>query len=482
MDLPPRPPGIDTDEQILRSWKREAAAVYTLNAKMESKRFEFARLLSLAEEYRHDTALYFPHQLDFRGRLYAVPISLSPQGADPSRGMLQFASGMPVPDGDPFQWWLVNGANLFGYDKASLEDRAGWADDRLAAAIECGRDPFASRWWMEADKPWCFLAWCMEAVRLFADPDGFVSHLPVGLDGSCNGLQHFSAMLRDPVGGAAVNLVPSDTPQDIYQRVADRVVERLRDRARSGADDAWIAQGWVDFGIARKIAKRPVMVMPYGGTVTSCIEYVREAVYERIRDGQENPFGIELTKATAFLGTVVWASIGDVVVAAKQAMGWLQKTARIAARHGLPLEWVTPSGFVAHQQYREHRHRRVKTRLHGSLIYLSHFEETDRLNADKNATALSPNFVHSLDAAALIRTVCLAVDAGISDFAMVHDSYGTHAYQTAELARLLRQAFVSMYEEHDVLADLAASLSSQLPPGTELPPLPKTGNLDISGC
>ena len=39
------------------------------------------------------------------------------------------------------------------------------------------------------------------------------------MDGSCNGLQNFSAMLRDEVGGKAVNLIPSDKPQDVYMEV-----------------------------------------------------------------------------------------------------------------------------------------------------------------------------------------------------------------------------------------------------------------------
>jgi hypothetical protein len=41
------------------------------------------------------------------------------------------------------------------------------------------------------------------------------------------------------------------------------------------------AHKWINFGIDRKITKRPVMVLPYGGTFTSCRGYVRAAVEER---------------------------------------------------------------------------------------------------------------------------------------------------------------------------------------------------------
>jgi DNA-directed RNA polymerase len=127
---------------------------------------------------------------------------------------------------------MIHGANLFGYDKAALAERIDWVSERQELIARTAHDPFADRWWTEADKPWSFLSWVMEYGAYLDGGDGFVSTLPVSVDGSCNGLQHFSAMLRDPVGGAAVNLVPSDRPSDIYQRVADVVIEKLQ---RDGA-------------------------------------------------------------------------------------------------------------------------------------------------------------------------------------------------------------------------------------------------------
>ena len=47
----------------------------------------------------------------------------------------------------------------------------------------------------------------------------YVCNLPVHQDGSCNGLQHYAALGRDALGGAAVNLTPSEQPQDVYTGV-----------------------------------------------------------------------------------------------------------------------------------------------------------------------------------------------------------------------------------------------------------------------
>lgn len=480
--LPPRPDA-PPDSEELRAWNKAARDTYEFNAKSRAQRLEFARLLGLADELRDAPALHFPHQLDFRGRVYAVPAGLNPQGPDEARALLTFTNGKPLGEGG-LRWLAIHGANTFGYDKASMEDRAQWAWNHMNQAAECAHDPLSNLWWTEADKPWSFLAWCFEWAAVYeaafvrqGDPFAVVSSLPIALDGTCNGLQHFSAMLRDPVGGAAVNLTPSPQPQDIYQRVADRTMELLRIRAAE--DNHWMAHGWLAFGIDRKITKRPVMVLPYGGTRISCMDYVRQAVKEKIAAGQENPFGDQLQPATTMLASVVWDAIGDVVVAARSAMQWLQSAARAATAAGIPCSWVTPSGFPAHQEYREVSARRIRTRLRGVTIKPLDYGETDALDRSKQSLGISPNFVHSMDAAALALTICGCLDVGITSFAMIHDSYGTVAADTDLLAATLREEFVRMYEQHDVLAEFRDHLLAQCPT-LELPPLPEKGSLDIS--
>lgn len=469
---PEKPFDIDINEKAKREWKQTARETHEANVKERGKRFEFSRLLSLANDYADAPAIFFPHQLDFRGRCYAVPTGLHPQGPDEARALLTFASGKPL-DGSGWWWLNVHGANVFGYDKVSLSERAAWGEAHRQRALAIAADPFADLWWTEADKPWSFLAWCFEIGRT----DG-ISSLPIALDGSCNGLQHFSAMLRDPVGGAAVNLVPSDKPNDIYQRVADRTIELLRVEAASGNERAWLARAWIDFGIDRSITKRPVMVLPYGGTRMSCMDYVRDAVREKIADGAPDPFGAEMYRATAYLSGVVWSAIGDVVVAARTAMAWLQQVARLAAARGVPLTWTTPSGFVAHQEYRNVKLRRITTRMRGSIIKLVDFGEIESLDVYRQGLGISPNFVHSLDGAAMMLTIREALAVGVTQFAMIHDSYGTVAADTDKLAGALRRAFVRMYEENNVLLNFQQDVLRACP-DLRLPPIPPYGSLNI---
>jgi len=454
-----------------KRWMRAARTTHEQNASSRGRRLDIAQIIRTAQELAGEEAIYFPHQLDFRGRAYAVPAGLNPQGSDHAKALLTFAHGKPINDPRAAGWLMINGANLFGYDKADFADRIAWVEEHTERIVRLAADPLGDLWWTEADKPWSFLAWCFEYAAFSEHGWGYVSSLPVSVDGSCNGLQHFSAMLRDPIGGAAVNLVPNKLPADIYQRVADRVIYKLQQQR-----DDWVMRGWLDFGIDRKITKRPVMVLPYGGTFKSCMDYVREAVQER-KDGTENPFGDELPKCVTPLARNVWDSIGDVVVAARQAMDWLQKCARAAADKKQPLAWTAPSGFPVFQSYMDYSARRVKTRLRGSLVFLTISEEGDTINRSKQALAVSPNFVHSMDAASMMLTIALALDNGVVQFAMIHDSYGTVAADMDMLAACLRHAFVDMYEEHNVLQEFVDGQPDEV--RADCPPPPPYGALNI---
>jgi hypothetical protein len=61
--------------------------------------------------------------------------------------------------------------------------------------------------------------------------------------------------------------------------------------------------------------------------------------------------------------------------------------------------------------------------LAGKITRPSSYTPRHRPDRVKQANAVAPNFVHSLDAAALMMTVALASREGVDNFGMVHDSY-----------------------------------------------------------
>lgn len=474
LPLPAKTEDLEGNPEALKSWKQAAAHVYSVNAKLSGKRWATARMLQIAERYESEEAIYYPHQLDFRGRLYPVPLFLHPQGPDQARALLQFAKGMPITNSVAEGWMMVAGANLYGVDKVTFEERRQWVLDNEDDIIREGLRPFEEMMWTDAEDPWQFLAWCMEWAEYRRDPQGFVSHLPVHLDGSCNGLQHFSAMLRDQRGAEATNLCDRDAPRDIYQTVADVVLRALRgpQEKREAADLLLGA------GINRKTVKRPVMVLPYGGTRLTCHRYVEDWVRTTPSCAAVLETGDVSTHAS-LLSSTTWDAIGEVVLASRTVMSWVQKMAKQLGKKGEGLSWVTPDGFPVWQRYASLTTRRVKTKLGDASVILLLAEPTEEIDARRQSNGASPNFVHSLDGAALRMYVCRLLDQGVTDFALVHDSFGTHAANTQASIDGIREAFVSMYEQHDVLTALLQH-QQERHPDVEFDEPPPKGTMDIT--
>lgn len=482
-----------TEEQRaeFRQWKADASAVADENVREVSARMTFLRMLGVARRFRDHEEFYFPHTLDWRGRAYPVPLYLQPQGSDAQRGLLQLAHCVPLTDEDGVLWLAVHGAGLWGVDKVSLEARREWVEQNEQAILASAEDPFENTFWQGADKPWQALAFCFDWAGWKREGYAFESYLPVQMDGTCNGLQNFSAILRDEIGGAAVNLVPADKPQDIYMRVCEVVMARVEadlfseERMKTRKDGtegtliAEIARGWHGH-LNRKVTKRPVMTLAYGARRFGFIQQVFEDTVEPWKKKNDGKFPFEGSgwEAASYMGQLIWESVGEVVVAACAAMDWLQEAARVVAKENLPVMWMTPSGLLVQQNYRVPNIKRYSTTFEDVVVRLSVQSEGDKIDSRKQAAGISPNWVHSLDASHMMRTIKRAHDEGIRSFCMIHDSYGTHAGNAAALANFLREEFVAMYSETDVLDDLRNNLQSQIF-GEELPDLPAKGNLDL---
>lgn len=475
--LPTKPLDIETNADSRKVWRRSAAKVHKRNSSTRSQRIQAAKVLWMAQKFSNVPQFYFPYQLDFRGRTYCIPFFLHPQGPDISRSLLTFAEGKPISSPDAATWLAIYGANLWGVDKVSFEERQAWVDSHKADILAVSADPLCHKWWQEAGEPWQFLAWCFEWAGYLKTGYGYVSSLPVCVDGTNNGLQILSLLTRDEVGGAATNVVQvGDKPADIYQDVADRVVEAMTRDASKGSS---AAAHWLAFGITRKTTKRPVMVLPYGGTFFSCSAYVREWYEEECRSrGVEQGEDREVFGLTQYLAKQIWDGISVCVGRPREAMTWLQECAKLFVEAELPIRWTAPTGFPVVQSYKDQKMFFVKTTLGASVRKVALRKDTEKLSKPRQVNGVSPNVVHTLDAAALHSTVAMAKEKfGLKNFCMIHDSYGALAADLDVLAATLRHVFASMFAP-DLLAKLRDEWQAQLPAGVVLPPLPDKGTLD----
>lgn len=209
-----------------------------------------------------DKTFYHLYYYDFRGRKYPTTAYLHEQGSDLARGLLLRADSKPIGE-EGFFWLMVSIASNWAgdagrddgakTDKIPLRDRYLWSLDNEEIILSYADNPKVSQNWMKADKPWQFLASCIE-LRNFrnwqkdnGNSFGYESHLECYIDGSNNGSQHLSALTRDEITAPHVNLVPLELPGDLYKYVADHVWARLQLSVNlMNAEDIEACEAYID--------------------------------------------------------------------------------------------------------------------------------------------------------------------------------------------------------------------------------------------
>lgn len=482
--MPPEPSNLE-DPEVLKAYSLARREVHDRRRRQKGRRIQTAMMIDEANKFSEFERIYFPHNMDFRGRLYPLSASLSPQGVDYMKSILDFADGQPIENDDAASWLAVAIANAYGYDKVSLQERVDWVCDNEEMILSVASDYRTDHRWMHAGEPFMFLRGCLEWLGLKEQGFGFVSHMPVHLDATASGLQHFSAMLRSEQG-LAVNLVPNLPRQDVYGDVAKKVIESLM------AEGTTEAAQLLSLEINRKATKRQVMTVPYNAKFSSCLTYTR-AWIDEVAAEKPLPWDKEQhNERVTLLAKHIWQAIGSTVTDAQGAMTWISQLCseylkgtrddKDLTGRDQELTWVTPDGLPIGHWVPSIEKKRIDTVLNGRLR-LSTFEKTPETDLRASALAVAPNFVHSLDATHCRMAVNALRDMYPSDcaVAVIHDSFGTHAARTRDFVeKCIRPTFVQMYTEHDVLQELADSAKSHVKDPLALIP-PEKGLLDLNG-
>lgn len=515
-ELPMKPEDMDTNPDALKAWKKAASAIYRKDKARVSRRLSLEFMMAQANKFANHKAIWFPYNMDWRGRVYAVSM-FNPQGNDMTKGLLTLAKGKPI-GAEGFKWLKVHGANCAGVDKVPFPERIKFIEDNHENIMASAGNPLENTWWAEQDSPFCFLAFCFEYEGVQKHGLSYVSSLPLAFDGSCSGIQHFSAMLRDEIGGKAVNLLPSETVQDIYRIVADKVNEQLLKDSINGSVDeveqvtdkdsgeiteklklgtAKMAQQWLAFGVNRSVTKRSVMTLAYGSKEFGFRQQVLEDTINPAIDNGKGLMFTQPNQAAGYMAKLIWNAVSVTVVAAVEAMKWLQSAAKLLAaevkaddgtilRERCAVHWVTPDGFPVWQEYRQPDQMRLNLIFMGGVRLsptINHTPKGAPIDARKQESGIAPNFVHSQDGNHLRTTVVHANEEyGIESFALIHDSFGTIPADAANLFKAVRETLVDTYESNDVIMDFYEQFADQLHESQleEMPEVPSKGSLELS--
>ena len=498
-DLPVRakefivPPKLDDD--IWEAMSREERGVVIEERKRAYKEVEASsskilslRLkLSMARRFLKYEEIYYPHTLDFRGRIYPIAAAVNPQSDKFGQSLLEFAQGQPLgPTGK--RWLAIHGANSWGLDSESFDVRLSWVETQAEAISATAQNPLGEReYWSQADDPFGFLAFCFEWAEMLkhADHEQFVSHLPVKLDATSSGLQHYSAIFRDDVGAVATNLVDGER-SDIYKLVAQES-EKLVDHDVDTETDQEVKAWKRSFKrtLNRNICKPATMCLPYGVTLFGSTD----DLFDLHADGKME--GLYLTKNHTenmarfrYMAKTIMSGVGKVVHSAIEGMAWLKLVDKLAsaAKTNKELRYRTKLGFPFIQQYYKSRVKRVNMFLSETVIKLNTRIKTRQIDARKSNTAIAPNFIHSQDATHLMKCALMSHQEGITSFSFIHDSFGTHAGSTERFRDLIRESFVWLYSD-DTLGDLKKQLVGIYPEvDFPEPPYDQYGTLDVNDC
>lgn len=100
-------------------------------------------LLFMVLQFLGET-FFFPHNVDFRGRAYPIPPHLNHIGDDLSRGLLKFAESRPLGE-KGLRWLKIHLANMYGFDKASFDERVAFTEQHLKEVIDSAENPLTVR-------------------------------------------------------------------------------------------------------------------------------------------------------------------------------------------------------------------------------------------------------------------------------------------------------------------------------------------------
>jgi len=468
-----------------------------------SKYFEYSQVVKKARLINNKT-FYQEVSCDYRGRVYYAESFLEFQGSDLARSLFLFANKKEVTERGYF-WLCVHtaacynksfsldelgqqgfgtdyaaylkeeGLDTISLDKMTLEDRALWVNQHIGFITSTSLNEVINQ---TAEKPYSFLACCNEIVnyqRAKSEGKPYMSGFPIPIDGSNNGWQHLAAMSKDKQAGTLVSLVPTPIQKDFYVAVAKELIKTMPE---------WFEEKQMPMKHIRKgIAKRGSMTRAYSAGK----KRIAKNMYDDCHvEGYTVKYNIDQDQCDVLAGNLIKA-INEVCAGPLKTTKYLQKIAEHELNSNRNhLAWHTPSGFpVVYKAYLQHERKQrgtirgIQGNKDGRVM---HVIKVDVLNKETGervpcrrsyASGISPNVVHSYDAAHMANTV-----VGFNgSFGAVHDSFSTHADEVDFLQEVTKMTFVAQYDIENFFNLLQDTLMENKE--SFVFPQPVTGSLNL---
>ena len=390
-----------------------------------TKGVQRTEVMRVAESLKDETFYHRAH-LDRRGRMYVNRASINYQQDEMSRGLLQFAEGVPLTD-EGVDAIHLHISNCYGR-KDDIKERIQWSKDNTDQWLSYANNPIdtASKW-LDASKPFQFIRACLELLNVKV---GDNSHLIVEIDHSCSGLSWQSIVMGDKHLASLANLTGGEY-QDLYSIIGNSI-----DLPAEGAE-------------RRSILKKVSMTKSYGAGLTTIVKSLRDmprlnpgkylylesldaqqyvkvdkVKVPYVKDDHKGLFRHPSSEFTEIAKIVIDALMKEAPAAAEYTKS-VRRFYRSRLKSGLEhIQWLSPSGFVC--KVRDEVTDRVYGTLRlptGQIVKIIAHVPTGEIDHKQMIKASLANVIHSLDAS-LVHMVLANSDYQIVP---VHDSFGSHA-------------------------------------------------------
>lgn len=207
------------------------------------------------------------------------------------------------------------------------------------------------------------------------------------------------------------------------------------------------------------------MTYVYGAVMAEAANDIEDAVAADIGW----PPHLDPVKTSMYAARKLFAGIEASVPAAASLMRWLKSV----VRHGpksRPLMWRTPTKFPVWHDYRKDTSVRVHINSCGvGKTLIRTF--IDDIDTYRSANAISPNFVHALDACH-VTLIANEFSLHSRDVVTIHDSIGCHPAHVDWMHEVIRSTFVELYSDRGILANFLMDCGIAEEP-------PQLGSLDL---
>nr|AAD31445.1 RNA polymerase [Neurospora intermedia] len=423
-----------------------------------SKFLYHSSIISIAKLMKDVKEFYMTVFIDWRGRFYTSSCALNIQGGELARSLLLFKEGQKLND-IGLKALKIYTANAFGLDKRSKEERLDWVEQNLHKIIDIDNYEI----WREADEPLLFLACALELKGYKEDPN-FISHLPILMDATCNGLQHLSAMVNDFVLAEKVNLLKStenDNPRDLYSEVIPHIKQEILEASKS-----YEHTNLERINVERCLVKRGLMTITYGATERGIYDQIVSKFFQKDEwnktaglhfvciDSDIAPKDVVFTQKNILLWSkIIYNSLFKIHPNLNTLMVYFNSIVKVLCELDLPVNWVTPYGLVIQQKYNKFTKYNETTYVASKRYKLVlRKADTTSISKQKQIQAFIPNFVHSMDGSNIVLLIKTIRDEGRKiNFASIHDCFATHANDTAWLSWYVKQSFIRIYSDSSFL-------------------------------